>query len=220
MRIVLAGATGLIGGHCLKLLLDSQKVQEVNVLTRRPLDLTHSKLKVHLTDFSDLNQIPHPKNKADAVLCCLGSTIKQAGSRIAFKRVDLDHVVAVARFGLRHEAKKFQVVSSMGADEKSLIFYSRIKGIMEAEVSKLPYDSIDIFRPSMLLGKREKPRTGEEISGKMMKLIQPIMRGPLRKYQPIEAQVVAKVMVKNLNIDSNKGLKIWLSDEIQDNLNA
>src|ERR1700722_12927932 len=103
-RVVLAGATGLVGSYCLRFLLDSPDIQEITVLTRRSLNKTHPKLKETLVDFSKLDQLSFPKVTVDAVFCCLGTTIKQAGSRSEFEKVDLEYVVALAQWGMKHGA--------------------------------------------------------------------------------------------------------------------
>lgn len=212
-RVVLAGASGLVGGFCLELLLNSPKVKEVSVFVRRPLDQKHQKLKEIQVDFLNLDHAP-VQGPMDAVFCCLGTTIREAGSRPEFQKVDLDYVIALAQWGVKHQAQDFLVVSSMGADKTSPVFYSCVKGKMEDEISKLGYRSVHIFRPSLLVGNRKKPRRGEKVGEKVLSLLNPIMQGPLRKYRAIQAEAVARAMVNRL-LESQPGSKIYLSDEIQ-----
>ena len=206
-RVVLAGATGLIGSHYLQFLIESKDVREVIVLTRRPLKQSHPKLVEHSVDFSKLMEFSLPQGSCDAVFCCLGTTIRQAGSKEEFEKVDFEYVLALANWGIRHHAQQFLVISSMGANEHSPVFYSRVKGKMETEIAKLNYRSIDIFRPSLLVGQREKARLGEKFG-------EPIMQGPLRNYRAIRAETVAKSMVDWAAKDLT-GLRVHFSAEIQ-----
>jgi len=135
--------------------------------------------------------LPH----ADDVFCCLGTTIKQAGSQEGFRRVDHDYVVAVARAGLRCGATQFLLVSAVGADPASRIFYSRVKGETEAAVRQLPYRAVQIFRPSLLLGKRSAFRLGERVAMLTAPILSLALLGRLRRYRPIAAATVAQAMV-------------------------
>ncbi len=212
--VLLAGATGLVGGYCLRLLLDSPEILEVNMITRRPLNIAHPKLKEHCVEFSEMGDVFPQEVTWDAVFCCLGTTMKQAGSREEFKKVDLEYVIALAELGKKHQAEKFLVVSSMGASKNSPIFYSRIKGRMEAEISKIGYKSVDIFRPSFLVGHRANPRFGERWGEKAMQIINPVLVGPMRSYRSISAERIARVMV-SVAARSEMGVQIYPSNEIQ-----
>ena len=211
-KVVLAGATGLVGGMCLKILLDSPQVESVISLTRRPTATVHPKLKELTVEFSSLSSLPRDL-KVAAVFCGLGTTIKKAGSQAEFQKVDLDYVISLAVWGIKHHASHFLVVSAMGANPKSLIFYNKIKGNMEAAVSTLGYPSVDIFRPSLLLGKRKEVRMGEQVGEKVMGIFAPMMKGPLEKYRPIEAEVVARAMV-NRGLHPKAGTFIHDSAEV------
>jgi uncharacterized protein YbjT (DUF2867 family) len=151
-RALLAGATGLVGRALLALLLDSPRYRRVQVLLRReaPELAAHRKLTVAVVDFAALPSVP----PADDVFIALGTTIKAAGSQQAFRRVDFDAVVGTARAGRAAGAKRLLVVSALGADAASSVFYNRVKGEMEQAVGALGYDSVVIARPSLLLGDR------------------------------------------------------------------
>lgn len=191
---LLAGATGLVGGHVLRLLLADTTWSRVVTVGRRTTSIRHDKLEQRIVDLGALEAIAELP-RVDDVFCCLGTTIKQAGSQPAFRRVDYDYVVAVARAGLRVGATQFLLVSAIGADPESRVFYSRVKGEAEATVRQLPYRGIQIFRPSLLLGEREQFRFGERIAILAAPVLSFALVGPLRRYRPIAAETVARAMV-------------------------
>ncbi len=147
---MVAGATGLVGREVLAALLADKHYSAVHSVGRRTLPLTHPKLTQHIVDFAALPELP----RADDVFICLGTTIKVAGSQEAFRAVDYEAVVALARVECARGATKLGVVSAMGADPKSSIFYNRTKGEMEAAVASIGYASVSIAQPSMLAGNR------------------------------------------------------------------
>ncbi|HEV8509017.1 MAG TPA: NAD-dependent epimerase/dehydratase family protein [Gemmatimonadales bacterium] len=192
---LLAGATGLVGSHVLKFLLADAQWERVVTVGRRTTSERHGKLEQRVVNLGALEaavDLPH----ADDVFCCLGTTIKQAGSQEAFRRVDHGFVVGVARAGLRAGATQFLLVSAVGADPASRVFYSRVKGETEADVRKLPYRAIQIFRPSLLLGERSQFRLGERIAMAVAPLMTLVLFGRLRRYRPIQAADVAHAMVR------------------------
>lgn len=191
---LLAGATGLVGSHVLDVLLQRSEWTHIITVGRRTRPVRHDKLEQRIVDLgalegaSDLSQV-------DDVFCCLGTTIKQAGSQQAFRRVDHDFVVGLARAGLRAGATQFLLVSAIGADPTSRVFYSRVKGEAEAAVRTLPYRAIQIFRPSLLLGERAQFRLGERMAMLAAPLLSLVLLGRLRRYRPIHAATVARAMV-------------------------
>ena len=191
---LLAGATGLVGSHVLDLLLADDEWTHVVTLGRRTAPIRHDKLEQRILDLGAVeavSDLPH----GDDVFCCLGTTIKQAGSQAAFRRVDHDFVVGLARAGIRAGAKQFLLVSAIGADPESRVFYSRVKGEAEAAVRKLPYRATQLFRPSLLLGQRAEFRLGERIAMLGAPLLSLLLVGRLRRYRPIQAATVARAMV-------------------------
>jgi len=191
---LLAGATGLIGGHVLEVLLADARWSRVVTVGRRATSQKHAKLEQRVLDMGELetvSDLPH----VDDVFCCLGTTIKQAGSQPAFRLVDHDFVVGLARSGLRAGAKQFLLVSAIGADPESRVFYSRVKGETEAAIRKLPFQAIQIFRPSLLLGARPEFRLGERIAMLGAPVMPALLFGRLRRYRPIQAATVARAMV-------------------------
>jgi uncharacterized protein YbjT (DUF2867 family) len=210
---LIAGATGLVGGHCLHFLRDIPEISEIRVLTRRPLGMSDPRIKEHIIDFDRLDQY-HEIIKADYVFCCLGTTIKKAGSQEEFRRVDYEYPLQLGEISAGNGSENFLLVSAMGANSKSKIFYNRVKGDLEKAVSSLTFTGIFIFRPSLLLGNREEFRRGEKAGALFFKLANPFLIGKLRKYRAIQAQVVAKAMVY-MAPTRLKGLHIFESNQIQ-----
>jgi uncharacterized protein YbjT (DUF2867 family) len=189
----LAGATGLVGGFVLKRLIDSGRYATLVVLTRRTVDAEDPKIDQRIVNFDQLAAMDLPA--ADDVFCALGTTIKKAGSQEAFRHVDLDFPLALAKKALARNAKQFLLVSSVGANAKSRNFYLRTKGELEDAVSALPFKAVNIFRPSMLVGPREERRPAERAGIVFMKLVSPMLVGSLRKFRSIQAEDVARAMV-------------------------
>ena len=189
---LVAGYTGLIGSQLLTILLESSYYDKVIAIGRRSLDIQHPKLIQQKIDFSDI-QLDDPN--VDDVYCCLGTTMKKAGSKDKFRLVDFNYPVSLASFCLNNGAKQFLLVSSMGADIKSKIFYNQVKGEVENAISKLGYPRLDIFRPSLLLGPRGESRFAEDLGKAGMKLFGFLFIGPLKNYKAIESSRVAKAML-------------------------
>ncbi len=193
-KALLAGATGLIGGHLLDLLLADPAYGQITALVRRPPEVEHEKLDARIVDFDRLDEISDPP-PVDDVFCCLGSTMKKAGSKAAFRRVDHDYVVATARLGLASGARRFLLVSSIGAAASSSNFYSRVKGEAEDSVAALGYEALHVFQPSILMGERDEKRPGERLGIAAAKVLNQLMAGPLRRYRGIRPEIVAAAMV-------------------------
>ncbi|MHC2990428.1 oxidoreductase [Pontibacter sp. HJ8] len=210
---LIAGASGLVGSHLLQLLLLSNRYSQVISVGRRELPLIHPKLDQQLVDFDDLKRYKS-ELVADDVFCCLGTTIKKAGSKEAFYKVDHTYVTQLAAITLEKKATQFLVVSAMGADAGSMVFYNKVKGEMERDVQQMGFPALHILRPSLLLGEREEHRTGEELGAKIMKPLAGLMIGPLRRYRPIQAETVAKAMLQAASSDG-LGVHIYPSDKIE-----
>jgi uncharacterized protein YbjT (DUF2867 family) len=186
---LLVGATGLIGSFLLQRLLASDAYARVAVWVRRDLGQTHPKLKSAIVDFDRLHE---RRVEAEDVFCCLGTTIKQAGSQAAFRRVDYDYPVALALAAAGSGAKRLLVVSALGANPDSSVFYSRVKGEMEIAVRAAGVPATIFFRPSLLTGPRKEVRRGERIGEAVGKLLGPL----LGRYRPIAADSVAAAMLR------------------------
>lgn len=210
---IIAGATGLVGRHLTEKLLNNEKYKQVIVFSRKAIDIQHQKLQQFIVDFDNLNYQKLPVN-ADDVFCALGTTMKKAGSKAAFRKVDHDYVINLARFAASVDAKRFLVVSAMGADANSQIFYNRVKGEMETDLSGMPLPEIHIFRPSLILGKRKEFRFGEYLAQKIAGNLAFTFVGALKKYRPIEASAIAKAMI--IAAGNNKsGLNVYPSELMQ-----
>ncbi len=211
---LLLGATGLVGGHCLDLLLNDPAYNRVVTLGRRLLPHEHQKLEQHVIDFEQLPDFASVISAQD-LFCCLGTTIKKAGSKENFRRVDYTYQYEVARLAARSGAEQLLLVSALGADARSRIFYNRVKGELEDAVSKLAFDGIQVFRPSLLLGERAEFRLKERVAELTMRYVSFLMVGPLRKYRPVEARAVAAAMLKVAK-EQPTGVNIFESDRIRE----
>ena len=210
---LLAGASGLVGSELLELLVDNTVYQTIHILTRKPLKMNSPKIIEHVINFDNLDGLTL-ENPIDHVFCTLGTTIKKAGTKENFRKVDFDYVVELGRKAKRWNAEKFLVVSSLGANARSSIFYSRTKGEMEKALQEINLPQLFIFRPSLLMGNRKENRTGEKTAIAVYKIINPLFIGKLKKYKGIEASRVAQAMMKTALLNSSP-LKIIESDEIQ-----
>ncbi|WP_147534001.1 NAD-dependent epimerase/dehydratase family protein [Bacillus marasmi] len=209
---LIAGASGLVGSELLKILLEKSEYEHIIAVVRSPLNITNTKLEERIVDFEELaetNGLP----TVDDVFCCLGTTIKKAKTQEAMTRIDVDYPIALANLGKTLGAKQYFVISSLGADAKSSIFYSRIKGLMEIALKGIGFQTLGIFRPSLLLGKRSEFRIGEAFATVLMPILSLFMVGEFRKYRGIQARVVALAMFKVAQ-SGNSGVNIYLSDEI------
>ncbi|MFZ6743660.1 NAD(P)H-binding protein [Undibacterium sp. JH2W] len=190
--VIIAGATGMVGKEILAGLLADDTVVEVHSLGRRPPTMQHPKLKAHVVNFASLPVLP----QADEVYLALGTTIKVAGSQQAFRAIDYDANLAVARAAQAAGVKKLGLVSAMGADASSRVFYNRIKGELEDALGKMPFAGMVIARPSLLVGDREvlgQPvRRGEKLGFAISKVLGFLIPA---NYQPIAAAAVAKALL-------------------------
>ncbi len=195
MKAVVAGATGLVGSFLVEQLSNDSAFTEVIALTRKAKEST-GKVKWQKINFKSHTELQEVTNGADVVFCCLGTTIKKAGSKNGFLEVDYEYVVDLAEAASANKIRQFSVISAMGADEKSKIFYNHVKGKMEIGLRQLKIEELIIFHPSLLLGPRKENRTGEKIGIVLGKLIAPLLFGSLKKYHPIEAKDLAKAMCR------------------------
>jgi uncharacterized protein YbjT (DUF2867 family) len=211
VNALLAGATGLVGSHCLRRLLADPAVTSVVALARRPLAVAEPKLRVELVDFARLAERAPPP--ATVALCALGTTIKQAGSQAAFRQVDHDAVAEFGRFALRAGCQTFVLVSSVGADPAARSFYLRVKGEAEATIGALGFPRLVVLRPSLLLGARAESRPGEAAARVLMPALAPLLIGSLRRYRGIGVDTVAAAMVAAAR-SQEAGHFVWEHDQI------
>ncbi|MFP3918636.1 NAD(P)H-binding protein [Lysinibacillus telephonicus] len=209
---IVVGATGLVGSALIKLLCESEEYISVVAIARRKLDYEHPKLTVKVRSFDQLEE--KDIDFAHEIFCCLGTTIKKAGSRKEFEKVDVSYPLQVASLAKKCGIMHFIVVSAMGAKENSAIYYNRVKGKLEQELMALELPQLSIVRPSLLVGDRNEFRFGEKIGEWMLKILNPILIGPVKKYRSIEAtQVALAMMVIALHSKKSK-VSIYEADEL------
>lgn len=209
---LIVGATGLVGSELLKYILHQIGYDTVKVLTRKKINLNHSKLEQVIIDFNNLEYYKEHFQVND-VYCCLGTTIKKAGSQEEFKKVDFEFPLEIAKIARANEVEKFLIITAMGADKNSKIFYNKVKGEIEEEIKKLGFPTVQIFRPSLLLGNRKDFRLGEKIATIISPFFSFLLIGSLRKYKPIKAKDVAKAMYHAGQMNT-VGYNIYMSDQI------
>lgn len=210
---LLLGATGLVGRSCLGLLLDDSRYATVHAIVRTPLAHSHPKLRSQVVPFSDLAQAVTAARATD-VFCCLGTTIKKAGSKEAFRRVDYEYPLVAAQSAASSGARQFLLVTAVGANPDSRIHYNRVKGEVERDICALPLATVHVLRPSLLLGARDERRVGEAIGQAAMWIVRPLMLGSARKYRAIAGLTVARAMVALAKQDL-PGRHIHESDALQ-----
>ena len=216
---VVLGATGLIGNLLVEELLQDNYFNCVRILIRRPLVLNHPKLQHEVVNFDDDIDFTQKFGKGDVIFCCIGTTQKQVkGDKEAYKKIDFDIPVNAARIGILKNYKKYLIVSSIGANSDSSNFYLQLKGKMENTIRQFPFESISFFRPSMLLGKRNKLRHGDNILQSGMKFLSRLFFGPLKKYHAIKAKDVAKAMIAQSKRNST-GVNIFEYQQLKSLIN-
>ena len=199
---LLVGATGLVGGNVLDLLVADARWSRVIVLARRTVNRADAKIAERIVDFEALVDKPESADvgsEIDDVFACLGTTIKVAGSEEKFRHVDHDYTVAVARLARKAGARRLALVSSIGAAEKASGFYLRVKGETERDVSDLGYECVVIARPSFLVGDRTESRPAERAGIAVASALAPLFLGGLRAYRPIAARDVARSLIRAIS---------------------
>lgn len=207
---IVIGATGLVGRELVKQLLEHPSFSTVKVLVRRPLDLQHPRLQTHVIRFDDVTSWA-PLVTGDVLFSALGTTLRQAGSKEAQYLVDHTYQLEAAKSAANNSVPAYVLVSSAGADTRSRIFYSRMKGELERDVRNLSFQSITIIQPSLLAGDREKERWGEKISDRFLKLFN--SAGLFRKYRPVPGATVARAMIR-ASIQQSAGVHTYTLDEV------
>ncbi len=207
---LVAGTTGLIGGQLLRLLLEDERYSKVIALSRKPLSVYHPKLNNLVVDFSRLADYADVL-KANDVFCCLGTTMKQAGSQEAFRKVDYAYPLELARIAKNSGAKRYLLVTALGANKKSSFYYNRVKGEVEGEIGKQEFESYNIFRPSFLQGNRIESRAGEQATNAFFKMFGFLVP---KKFKAIDSIKVARAMLAKAK-EEKPGNFIFESDVLQ-----
>jgi uncharacterized protein YbjT (DUF2867 family) len=209
---LLLGGSGLIGGFCLQALVNDPNYAQVISIGRRELNqAANPRLIQQSINFEALASLSLPP--VDDVFCALGTTIRKAGSQQAFRQIDVEFPLAAAGRALQSGARRFVLVSSVGADPKAKNFYLRTKGEVEQALSALPFQAVHIFRPSLLLGRRSESRPGESFAIAAAKVFQFLCVGPLRRYHPISAAKVGQAMVAAAKA-GGQGTTVYEYDQI------
>jgi uncharacterized protein YbjT (DUF2867 family) len=203
--VAILGATGLVGSECVRQFAESRDFARVVALARRPLASAIARVEGKVIDFERLDDAAEQFHVSH-IVCALGTTMKKAGSQEQFRRVDQEYTLAAARLGVREGVRHFLLVSALGANARSRVFYSRVKGEVEDAIRALPYRSVTIVRPSLLLGERTEVRLGESI-GKLFAGVVP------RRYKPVHARAVARTLVQAA-VEDTPGVRIIESKDI------
>lgn len=199
MKALVIGATGATGKDLVNQLLQDKDFEEVSIFVRKPVDIQNEKLKVHVVNFDNPEEWKS-KVKGDVAFSCLGTTLKAAGSKEAQKKVDFDYQYEFAKAAKENNVTDYILVSAYGANPKSKIFYSKMKGELEEAVKKLHFEKITIFKPGML-ERKDSDRTGEVLGSRIIKFANKL--GLLESQKPLPTDVLAKAMINSSKIKSN-----------------
>ena len=213
-NVILAGASGLIGSELLSLLLDSNKIGSVLALVRSPLPVAHPKLTQLEVDFDKLRDYKEII-KGEVIYCCLGSTKKKTPDENEYRKIDHDYPLQLAEIGFENKVSQFHLISSLGANHKSTIFYNRLKGETERDLKEYTFRSIHIYQPSLLVGNRTENRPLEKAMIGIMRIINPFLTGPLKKYRSVKATIIAQAML-NQTLKNLEGIHVYPSDKIKE----
>ena len=211
---LVAGSTGLVGKQLLQILASSQEYEAVIALVRKGSNIIHDGVFTVEVDYERLAEYSADL-KAEDVFCCLGTTMKKAGSKENFYKVDFAYPLELAKVAEKNGSDQFNIITASGANAESMFYYNRVKGDIEKAIAKLSIPAINIFRPSLLLGDREEKRAGEKIGAAISKVLNPMLVGRFRKYRSIKGNVVAKAMF-NVNQKHLEGIHIYESNRIQE----
>lgn len=212
-KAILVGASGSVGSSLLLQLLACKEYSGVLIIVRKELRMHHPKLTQLVADFDRLSDYA-AEIKGDVVFSSLGTTKKQTPDEQRYRKIDYQYPLDVAWIAQTNGAESYHLVSSIGADKNSKVFYTRTKGEVERDLKAVPFKSIHIYRPSILDGIRQETRMLEGVINAMMHLINPLLIGGLRKYRSIKVETVARAMIRE-SLDNKRGIFIHESNKIQ-----
>lgn len=212
LKAVVLGATGLVGSELVRVLLNEKRYSKIIVVARRRLCIVHPRLEQHLIQFNELKQCPIEWFADADVYCTLGTTIKKAGSKTQFEEVDYHYVIELGKLVKRYHARQMIVITAMGANDKSLFFYNRVKGKTERELQQLELPRLYILRPSLIVGDRREYRFGEHMSAKLATWFSFAFVGIMKRYRPINAKVIAEAMMRIALTEKEKQVTFSSSD--------
>jgi uncharacterized protein YbjT (DUF2867 family) len=213
MKITILGGSGLIGMHLIKQACADHYFTKINVIVRRPLATKDPKINELVIDFADLSSVIK-ETLGDALICTLGTTRKKTPDKKYYREIDLTYTLISAKGALENGHKQVHLVSSIGANEKSSVFYPALKGEIERLICELSFDSTFIYRPSILIGKRETARPLEWLSQRISGLINPLLIGRLKKYRSISGEKVAEKIINELK-NNKVGKYYFESNELE-----
>jgi uncharacterized protein YbjT (DUF2867 family) len=217
-NVLLIGASGLIGSELVQLLLRDDKIKSLKVFVRKSLAITDQKLFELLVDFDCLEDFKH-EFQGDALFCCIGTTRKKTPDLAAYKAIDYGIVLSAANLARSNQVPQVHLVSAIGANVSSKIFYNRLKGEIEKDLLQLNFPTTLIYQPAMLIGKRSESRPAEFIAQKLMPFFDVFLLGKTRKYHSIEAKKVAESMLYNLH-KSQKGASVLQYEKMINTITA
>ncbi len=209
---IIIGATGLVGGKLLEHTLKDDSFSKVKIFVRRPTGISHTKLEENIIDFDQISGLGNSIS-GDVLFSCLGTTLKQAGSKEAQYKVDFTYQYEFAKMASQNGVKDYVLISSTSADAKSWLFYSRIKGELEDAVKALSFEHKIILQPSVLAGDRENERLGEKIGAKVINGLAKVFPFA-KKYRSISGNQVAKAMVHFLKAQNKPEWQVYKLDEL------
>jgi uncharacterized protein YbjT (DUF2867 family) len=192
--LTLLGSSGLVGSQLLQMCLNANQIERLHVINRKSLMLSHNKLEEVLCPNNEYSEVSS-FFATSTLICCLGTTIKQAQTKDQFRAIDLELPLKAARIFQEQGGEHFILLSAVGANSQSRIFYNRVKGELENELKKMAFDKLTIVRPSLLIGKRSETRPMEQFAQKISPLTNLFMLGPLRKYRAVSATHVASELL-------------------------
>ncbi len=212
-KALIIGSTGLVGSHCLDLLLQDGEYSEVVALTRSKLAISHPKLTNEIVD-CDNPSTWEKFTTTDVLFSAMGTTIVKAGSQVQFRKVDFEYPLAIATKCKENGAHTHVLISALGADSRSSIFYNKVKGELENAITSLEFEKNIIVRPSLLLGERKENRLGEKLAQKAFDLFGNLMVGPLARYKGVPVSQVAKAMVESAKDNTENQYQIIENKDI------
>jgi uncharacterized protein YbjT (DUF2867 family) len=212
-KAVVIGASGLIGSKLLNILLQQPNYDEILILVRKELPITDKKLVQLVINFEKVDEYA-ASISGDVIFCCLGSTKKKTPDLVEYRKIDHDYPVRLAQLARQNGIKQYHLVSAIGANSKSSNFYTKMKGETEEDIQQVGLKCLHIYQPSVLTGGRKESRPAEQFAIGLMKIIDPLLIGGLKKYRSIPAETVARAMFNESKI-KEEGVFIHSSDKIK-----
>ena len=212
-KVIIVGASGLIGSKLLNILLQEPVYDEVLILVRKELLVKHKKLVQLVIDFEKLEEYDTALT-GHAIFCCVGSTRKKTPDLNDYRKIDHDYPLKLAQLAKQNSVKQYHLVSALGANSNSSNFYSKMKGETKDDIQKVGLKCLHIYEPSLITGDRTEYRLAERIATVLMKLIDPLLYGALKKYRSIPAETIARAMF-NMSLKNEEGIFIHPSDKIK-----